>query len=174
MKTKFVATAMVAFAMSGAALANNSYIDAGVLPISPATPYGHLFTHDAAAFTDTIDFFVSTGSLGTSANALNVQFKGQDVFNITGLSYSIWGGTAAASTSWYATFAGDNVSHDLGAILPGAYHMVIDGVANGSSGGAYGVALVSGVPEPETAVMMLAGLGLLGLVKRRKKQNTAA
>jgi hypothetical protein len=174
MKTTFVAAALASLAISGTALANNIYVDAGVLPVSPSAPYGHLFAHDASAFTDTIDFYVSTGSLGTSANALNVKFNNLDVFNITGLSYSIWGGTAAASTTWYGTFAGDNMTHDIGSIVPGAYHLVIDGLANGSSGGAYGVALVSGVPEPESVMMMLTGLGLLGLVKRRKKFNKTA
>lgn len=174
MKTTFIAAALACLAISGSAFANDLHVDAGVLPISPSAPYGHLFVHDATAFTDTLDFYVSTGSLGTSANSLNVQFNGLDVFNIAGLSYSIWGGTSAANTTWYGTFAGDNTTHDIGAIIPGAYHLVIEGLSNGSSGGAYGVALVSGVPEPESVAMMLAGLGLLGFVKRRKNLGKPA
>ncbi len=169
MKTKFVLASLALLAASGMASANNISIDAGVLSVSPATPYSHLFVHDASPFTDTIDFVVSTGSLGASANPLNVQFRGMNVFDIQGLSYSVWGGTSAASTAWYGTFPGNNISYDIGLNLPGAYHLVVTGVADGLAGGAYGVALVSGVPEPEMVGMMLAGLGIMGVVVRRKK-----
>ena len=174
MKTKFAMAALAWLAIGGAASANDIALDAGVLPISPAAPYGHVFIHDAAAFTDTIDFVLSTGSLGASINPLNVKLQTLDVFNIDGLSYSVWGGTSAASTIWYGTFPGNNVSYDIGVSLPGAYHLVVSGVADGSSGGAYGVALVSGVPEPEAFAMMLAGFGVLGVVARRKKAGKTA
>src|SRR5471032_2178600 len=164
MKTKFVLANLALLAASGMASANDISIDAGVLPVNPATPYGHLFVHDASAFMDTIDFMVSTGSLGSSANSLNVEFRGLEVFDIQGLSYSVWGGTAAASTVWYGTFPGNNISYDIGLNLPGAYHPVVTGVADGLSGGAYGVALISGVPEPEMLAMLLAGLGIVGVV----------
>lgn len=174
MKTKFAMAALAWLAIGGAASANDIALDAGVLPTGPAAPYGHVFIHDAAAFTDTIDFVLSTGSLGASINPLNVKLQTLDVFNIDGLSYSVWGGTSAASTVWYGTFPGNNVSYDIGVSLPGAYHLVVTGMADGSSGGAYGVALVSGVPEPETYAMMLAGFGLLGVVARRKKSGKTA
>jgi filamentous hemagglutinin family protein len=37
-----------------------------------------------------------------------------------------------------------------------------------------GGGIISSVPEPETYAMMLAGLGLLGVVARRRKQKVAA
>lgn len=169
MKTKFAMAGLACLLIGGSAWANDISIDAGVLPISPAAPYGHVFVHDASAFTDTIDFVVSTGSLGTSANPLNVKFEGLDVFNIIGLTYTVWGGTSGASTDWYGNFPGNNTSQDISVVGPGAYHLIVTGIANGSSGGAYGVALVSGVPEPETMALMLAGLGLVGVAVRRKK-----
>jgi hypothetical protein len=48
-----------------------------------------------------------------------------------------------------------------------------------SATGAYSITLttasgVAPVPEPETYAMMLAGLGLLGVVARRRKQKSAA
>lgn len=169
MKTPFVMASLALLIASATASANDIYVDAGVLPVSPAAPYGHLFVHDAASFTDTIDFIVNTGSLGASANALNVQLRGLDLFNIQGLSYSIYGGMSGDNTLWYGTFPGNNISYDIGLNMPGAYHMVVMGTADGMYGGAYGVALVSGVPEPEVLTMMLAGLGILGVVVRQKK-----
>ncbi len=42
--------------------------------------------------------------------------------------------------------------------------------ATGSSGSVIDNVLVSAVPEPETYAMLLAGLGLMGVVARRRKQ----
>lgn len=175
MITKFVAAGLAWLAISGAAMANDIYLDAGVLPVSPSTPFGHVFAHDAHAFTDTIDFVLSTSHLGSSANYLNVKFSDIDVFNIAGLNYSIWAGPSGSNLVLLGGFYGDNGTHDLGDLTPGAYHIVFTGLSNGTSGGAYGVSLVSGVPEPETLAMMLGGLGLMGWVgRRRKSANTTA
>lgn len=174
MKTKSVLAGLAMLAASGMAAANDISIDAGILPASPAAPYSYLFVHDATAFTDTIDFVLGSGSLGASANSLNVAFNGLDVLNIQGLSYSVWGGTSASNTTWYGTFPGNNISYDIGLSLPGAYHLVVSGVADGVNGGAYGVALISSVPEPEMLAMLLAGLGILGIVARRKKATQAS
>lgn len=174
MKTPFVLASLALLIASGTASANDIAINAGVLPVSPAAPYGHLFVHDASAFRDTIDFVVSTGSLGAVANPLNVQLRGLDVFDIQGLSYSIWGGTSDQNTVWYGTFPGNNISYDIGLNLPGAYHMVVTGVSDGLYGGSYGVALIAGVPEPEMVAMMLAGMGILGVVLRRKQRAEKA
>lgn len=52
----------------------------------------------------------------------------------------------------------------------GDYYFNITGVTTGTKGGAYSVALYAEpVPEPETYAMMLAGLGLMGFVARRRK-----
>ena len=37
-----------------------------------------------------------------------------------------------------------------------------------------GVNFAAAIPEPETYAMMLAGLGLLGIAARRRKQKSAA
>lgn len=171
MKTKFALAAMAWLTITGAAYANDFTIDAGVLPTAPSAPYAHLFVHDARAFTDTIDFIVPGGSIQTSANPLNLKLGPLDVFNIQGLTYSVWGGTAAAPTTWYGDFPGTNITYDIGLSVPGAYHLLVSGVSNGIAGGTYGVALVSGVPEPETISMLLAGMGVMGMVARRKKRG---
>ena len=49
-----------------------------------------------------------------------------------------------------------------------------DGWYNDNGAGIYvKVTEIAAVPEPETYAMLLAGLGLLGLAARRRKQNVA-
>ncbi|MES2077434.1 MAG: FxDxF family PEP-CTERM protein [Pseudomonadota bacterium] len=173
MKTTTLFAALALVLGAGAASANDIQINAGLLGQDAAAPYGHLFTHDVGMFNDTIDFIVPTGSLGSSAHALNLMLGSASIYDISALSYSVWGGTSASDTVWYGTFPGNNISYDIGLNAPGAYHIRVSGNADGVYGGAYAVALVSGVPEPETYGMLLAGLGLVGFAARRRAVKTA-
>jgi hypothetical protein len=51
----------------------------------------------------------------------------------------------------------------------GDYFIHIAGVSTGTAGYTGTLSLVSPVPEPETYAMMLAGLGFMGFVSRRRK-----
>jgi hypothetical protein len=171
MKTKALLATLVLSLAAGFASANDIQLDAGAITQDVNHPYGHLFVHDAGNFTDTIDFTVPYGSLASSANPLLVTLGGVEVFNITNLAYSLYGGTSSNAGTFYGTFLGDNTTHDVPLDLAGAYHIIVSGLASGTEGGTYGVALVSGVPEPETYAMMLGGIGLLGFMARRRKSH---
>ena len=51
--------------------------------------------------------------------------------------------------------------------LSGVHYINVTGVTGGSEGGIYAGAIAA-VPEPETYAMLLAGLGLMGAVVRRR------
>ena len=54
----------------------------------------------------------------------------------------------------------------------GNYYIAVGGVTNGTQGGIYNGAIsVTAVPEPETYAMMLAGLGALGFLARRRQNG---
>ena len=83
------------------------------------------------------------------------------------------------------TYAGSNITTgitdhwELNAtgLQTGSYYLQVDGKVIGNGGGSYGSDLtvsISAVPEPETYGMLLAGMGLLGLVARRKKAQQQA
>lgn len=170
MKMSSLLAAGVMCVSAGAALANDIQVNAGVLPLSSAAPYGHAFMHDVGAFTDTIDFILSVDGLHTSANPLNVYVAGTDVFSISGLKYDLWSGVSGGTGStWYGSFNGNNTSYNIGT-MAGAYHILVTGTADGSSGGVYGIGLISAVPEPATYGMVLVGLGLLGFAARRQRK----
>jgi hypothetical protein len=62
-------------------------------------------------------------------------------------------------------------------LTAGAYYIQVSGLVSGVSGGSYASDLnisVAAVPEPETYGMMVAGLGLLGFMARRRKNAKQA
>ncbi|MET0268521.1 MAG: FxDxF family PEP-CTERM protein [Duganella sp.] len=84
------------------------------------------------------------------------------------------------------TYAGNYLGGGLGArdeweinasgLTAGNYYVQVGGLIAGNAGGSYASDLtvsVSAVPEAETYAMMLAGLGMLGFVARRKKAQQA-
>ncbi len=107
---------------------------------------------------------------------------GNSFFGITGLSASLFNNPPALSL-----YSGANLVNAVpsSSLLAGNYDLQISGTA-GAFGGAYwgGATLVTNnsalfspsapVPEPETYAMMLAGLGLMGFVARRRKQKEIA
>lgn len=135
---------------NGSALGGPSYPD-------PST--SHLYTVDLAtgAATNIGPTGVTLGrSLGYSGLA----------FNNNGALLSL-GSLDAASGALYSvnTFNGAAISLS-GTGLPygsGPIHFGVDG----------GLAFVPAVPEPETYVMMLAGLGLIGFIAYRRKNDSS-
>jgi len=171
MKAKKIVAATLLSLAAGFASADNFQFDAGAITSDTMNPWGKIFTHEVGAFTDTIDFTIPSGSLGSSANPLMLTLGNTQVFSITGLTYSVYGGTSLGGGSLYATYAGDNTSFDLPLSIAGAYHILVSGTANGTLGGSYAISLVSSVPEPATYGMMLGGLALVGAMARRRKDR---
>jgi hypothetical protein len=67
----------------------------------------------------------------------------------------------------------DNLSLTWDLPITGPAYINITGITNGSEGGIYAGAIAAAVPEPETYAMLLAGLGLMGAVVRRRGRKTS-
>ena len=61
----------------------------------------------------------------------------------------------------------DSLTLDYNASLTGASYLTVSGISNGSAGAIF-AGQIAVVPEPETYAMLLAGLGLMGAVVRRR------
>jgi hypothetical protein len=86
-----------------------------------------------------------------------------------GTLLSAWGTTVVYSPTVSATTV---VLNPL-SLAAGTYTLQIRGTVFGSSGGSYAgvLNLTNPIPEPETYAMMLAGLGLMGFMSRRRKTS---
>ncbi len=70
-------------------------------------------------------------------------------------------------TSGLASSSG--ISFTTGPTTGGTYYLSVSGISNGAQGGLYNGAIsVAAVPEPETFAMLLAGLGVMGFIARRR------
>jgi hypothetical protein len=184
MKLKLLAAAVIAAMSSTASFAVTTVwgahdtVELGSVLLSPGP------------FLDYFTFLIgSTSSLSSTAVAANVSISvpvSMNILDISGGTYSLWsmgadnaiGGSGVnADTSmsaWVWNFNGGtgNTSNSVTPLLAGGYYYAVGGMAAGTAGGQYTlVSTVTAVPEPETYAMMLAGLGALGFLARRRRND---
>ncbi|TFW15987.1 FxDxF family PEP-CTERM protein [Duganella callida] len=161
---KRLAVASLMLCAASGAMADDQVWNAGAIPASPGL-YFVTVHHALGDFADIVNFSVGDGNLGVSAAALSVPspFDNGYLSTISSLNYSIWlDGTQIASSTNGAAFTKS--------LTAGSYELHVSGTAESWAGigGTYGLGLsVSPVPEPVTVGMLIAGLGILGMARRR-------
>lgn len=139
----------------------------------------------------------TTTSLGiTSANQIGVLFNGTEsagnLVNVTDLTLKFYSSTGTllgaidGSQTFNGTVAGngvagftfrvsvDEIDYVNGLLAAGGTTLALESTITGVNGGPesyliYNLGTVNAVPEPETYALMLAGLGVLGFVAKRRK-----
>jgi hypothetical protein len=62
-----------------------------------------------------------------------------------------------------------STSHTFSALSSGSYYYLVSGIGTGSTGGFYSISsTISPIPEPATYAYLLGGLGIAGMLMRRR------
>lgn len=92
-------------------------------------------------------------------------------FDIWDLSVTFYSDPNAGGSS-LGPLTGASYYAPTGLMPAGDYSIKVTGIATGLAGGMYTYAAVAQpIPEPGTYAMFLAGLGLLGVIARRRRTN---
>ncbi|MFZ6750079.1 FxDxF family PEP-CTERM protein [Undibacterium sp. Ren11W] len=173
---KFLGAMSLVAGLSISAAANASVIKLTVAENdSSSFSFGNSYSK-SGNFSDTFSFsFGGTSDLSFSL----ISFPKTAKKDISGLSFELFHDIAGKNSQSMGFFGQPNtlvigsssaLDHDFLKVAAGNYHVDIKGNAYGIGGGTYaGSMTVSAVPEPETYAMMLAGLGLIAVVSRRRK-----
>ena len=120
----------------------------------------------ASTFSDYLDIsFQGTRDLVAGINANSTKNVSFTAFDLVAADM-----TTVLATGTFGNSAPRLAFGDLFAVKgAGEYFIHIAGTSNGAATYNGTVSLVSPVPEPETYGMLLAGLGMIGFVARRRK-----
>lgn len=122
------------------------------------------------AFTDNIMFSISGSSNLSSTTVANNLLS---VLNVQNGMVSLFK-EAGATDTLIGSYSFDGTTgstwHTFTSLAAGDYYYQVTGNATGSQGGFYSLtSAVQAVPEPETYALLLAGLGIMGSLYRRRK-----
>jgi hypothetical protein len=176
---KLALSSLIALGFAGGAHATNVY-SANLGTITPSFDTDGIVTVDAGAFVYDFFFTALTPYVGAVSVAdLPSVNLGSQRYNITGLTLSLWkdGGTLGvkdAGDTFLGSFGtGDYISTQTpGAFAAGSYFFEATGTGTGTLGGRLSYtasAVAAPIPEPQTYALLLAGLGTVGFMARRRR-----
>jgi hypothetical protein len=142
----------------------------GLLPTEPTTFNGTITHLGSTSFTDTFNFSMPSSGLSALVADFEISFGPNALYDINSITAVLYNGSNG-SGSWISNLAGsgtNTVNDSFGLVAGNSYSILVSGTPIGSAGGIYAYAFTAAVPEAETYAMMLAGLGLLGFMVRRR------
>lgn len=165
-----------AVASGGAGAVDNTF---EVGTIYSGTPFTDLVEHTTATepvgtfFTDSFNFQIGDG---VAASSVVVDLELAPYLNIDGLHIWLFSGTDAALGELLSDPVGADTTLTVSLMTNTDYTLIVSGTTSGILGGAYSTAIAvdgmaSAVPEAESWVMMVAGLGMVGFALRRSSRR---
>lgn len=176
-----VAVALLAGASVGA---NAAVTDLGQISFGNPMTFSGVVVGNGVGINDVFTFTLEQPNVSSGYSVVNVPLNfGGGTFDtilstISLLSYGADGNRGTVDDQLLASSVapgGDSLSLTYNQALTGPAYINITGLTTGTEGGIYSGAIgVSPVPEPESFAMLLAGLGLMGAVVRRRSKHKAS
>ena len=113
-----------------------------------------------------------TGTVPQSLDAIvsSISRTASTGLDITGLGLYSSGGSLITAGTMSSTGARDIWTLSANSLAAGSYYLQVSGsLVSDTSGSFGGSVMLNPVPEPETYGLMLAGLGVVGMLVRRRK-----
>jgi len=171
--------------LAGASMgANATTTDLGMVSASAPTTFTGSVIGGSSSFSDIFTFTLEQPNAGSgysvvnfpldlgSAGTLNTVLSTISLVSF-GADNAFGGGDDQVLKSVVLPSAGNTQNHislTWDQPITGGAYLAVGGVVDGSLGGIYtgSISAVSPIPEPESFAMLLAGLGLMGAVIRRR------
>lgn len=152
-----------------------------LLTVPSITPYNAVHFAGETSFYDDYTFTVAD----SVSNSVTSSVSFANFYGITNLQARLYlgsthetGATPFIQQAWSTSLSTDafttvsTVALGAKALAAGTYTLQVRGTVSGLGGGGYaGVLNIAAVPEADTYAMLIAGLGVMGLVARRKSNK---
>lgn len=164
--------ATASFGASPAFAADISSPPQGLSLVGTSAYFGDSFgiNNDGDTFMDQFTFNVFGQNHSLDAIVSSISRTASTGLDITSLALYSSGGSLLTTGTMASSGAQDIWTLSVESLAVGSYYLQVSGTMMSNTSGSFGGSvMLNPVPEPETYGMMLAGLGVVGMLARRRK-----